>query len=121
MLVAWSGTDIEEEEEESEAVQAARFDRLSSAHTKHITDGPDEQAVKELRAALQSMRAALTRTQPTQRSCEVRLALADWLHRRLRRAKLHTNDEFSRPDFPKALLIRYRASCAAFAAYCGSS
>ena len=42
---------------------------------------------------LQRMHAALTRTQPTQRSCEVRLALADWLHRRLRRAKLHVNED----------------------------
>ena len=44
----------------------------------------------EATVEMQRMYAALTRTQPTQRSCEVRLALAEWLHRRLRRAKLHT-------------------------------
>ena len=58
------------------------------------------------------MRAALTRTQPTQRSCEVRLALADLLHRRLRRGGLYTDDHDSRPLHPKALLLRYRAQVA---------
>ena len=38
------------------------------------------------------MRAALTRTQPRQRSCEVRLALANWLHGRLDRSELVSDD-----------------------------
>ena len=97
--VKWDGY-VEDEEEESEAALATRFDRLSSAHIKTLTHGGEEQLVGEARVEMQRMRAALTRTQPTQRSCEVRLALAEWLHRRLRRAKLHTN----RRSHPKSLL-----------------
>ena len=44
-----------------------------------------------VRVELQRMLSALTRTRPSRRSCEVRLALAEWLHRRLRRGGLHTN------------------------------
>jgi hypothetical protein len=43
------------------------------------------------RVAMQRMRTALTRTQPIERSEEMRLALADWLHRRPRRVKLRTD------------------------------
>ena len=50
--------------------------------------GSHKQQRNELRAELQSMRPVLARTQPSRRSCEVRLALADWLHRRVRRAGL---------------------------------
>ena len=62
----------------------------------------------EERAATLRMRAALTRTQPAQRSCEVRLALADWLHRRLRRGKLPTdeNDDLQEPPRRPASLLR---------------
>ena len=38
------------------------------------------------------MHTALTRTRPTRRSCVLRLALADWLHRRLRRGGLPINE-----------------------------
>jgi len=41
-----------------------------------------------------AIRTKLTRTRPTRRSCEIRLALAEWLHRRLRRARLHTDDQY---------------------------
>jgi len=44
------------------------------------------------RVKQERMHAALTRTQPTRRSCELRLALADWLHRRLMRGGLHAGD-----------------------------
>ena len=53
------------------------------------------------------MRTTLTRTQHTERSCRVRLALAEWLHRRLRRGKLPTDNEHS-----KSLLQRYRKQVA---------
>ena len=46
---------------------------------------------KWLTAETQRLTAAVTRTHPTQRSCEVRLALADWLHRHLQRDSLDTN------------------------------
>ena len=62
----------------------------------------------EVRAELQRMQAALTRTQPSQRSCEARLALADWLHRRLRRGKLETIEHHSHIPHSKPLLRRYR-------------
>ena len=99
--------DIEEEEEEEEEesnAAAASADPLSSEHLKQLLHSDKEQSVMEVRAALQRMRTALTHSQPTQRSREVRLALADWLHRRLRRGKLQT-DSHSRH---KPLLRRYR-------------
>ena len=57
---------------------------------------------------MRRLHTALTRTQPTQRSCEVRLALAEWLHRRLRRGRLHTDDHSSSPDHPKSHLRKHR-------------
>ena len=42
---------------------------------------------------MQHMQTALSRTQPTRRSCETRLALARWLHRRLRRGGLHISGQ----------------------------
>ena len=47
----------------------------------------DQPELEELRR----MHAALTRTQPSQRSCDARLAVADWLHRRFKRAGLYVN------------------------------
>ena len=61
---------------------------------------------------MRRMRTALTRTQPTQRSCEVKLALAEWLRRRLRRGKLYTDDQEGRPRYPKSRLRRYRVQVA---------
>ena len=62
----------------------------------------------EERDELQRMHAELTRTQPSRRSCEVRLALADWLHRRLRRGGLGTNEHLPHPEPAKPMLHRYR-------------
>ena len=110
--IRWDG-DIEEEEEEEEeeereAVQAARTERLGAVHLETLTNGREEQRAEEVRQEMQRMRTALTRTQPTQRSCEVRLELAEWLYRRLRRAKLHTDDRWSRPEYSRARLRHYR-------------
>ena len=54
------------------------------------------------------MYTALTRTQPSERSISTRLALADWLHRRLKRGGLRTDEDYS----PKQLLQRYRMQMA---------
>ena len=51
----------------------------------------------------QRLLAALARTQPTRRSCETRLALTDWLHKRLKQGRLRTNE-----DRPAWLLRHYR-------------
>ena len=55
---------------------------------------------------MQRMQAALTRTQPSQRSCKARLALAEWLHRRLRRGGMYANEV--ELGFHKSQLRRYR-------------
>ena len=86
--------DIEEESDETALVA-----RVSSTNREQLADGADDQ--KELswvRDDMQRSLPALTRTQPTQRSCEVRLALVDWLRRRLRRGQMHTQTDCdSRP------------------------
>ena len=64
-----------------------------------------EQGPAWTRDDVRRMQAALTRTQPTRRSCKMRLALADWLHRRLRRSGLHTDAD----DHPAWLLRHYRS------------
>ena len=64
----------------------------------------DDNAEARAKTQVQRMRTALCRTQPTQRSCEVRLALADWLHARLRRRGVYINDE----THTTARLHRYR-------------
>ena len=56
---------------------------------------------------LQQMHVALTRAQPIRRSCEVRLALTDWLHRRLRRGGLHT-DRDARSFVSSSRLLEHR-------------
>ena len=61
-----------------------------------------------MRDELQRMSAALTRTQPSARSCKVRLKLAEWLHRRLGRSGLCT-DWHNRPA---GLLQHYRRQVA---------
>ena len=93
------------EEEDTVALEAAVND-TEFAPDKQLNG--DEQESKELtipREEVQRIRAAFTRTQPSQRSCEVRLALAEWLHRRLRRGKLRADDNHR---LPKSLLLRYR-------------
>ena len=93
--------DIEEEKDESAAVLHP---------DKQSNDGESEGREPEgIEVEMQRMRAALTRTQPTERSCQVRLALADWLHRRLRRGKLPIDRH---PDQSKSLLRRYREQVA---------
>ena len=60
-------------EEEEEKAPTARAEAVSAMDAETTTNNR------------QRMHTALTRTQPTRRSCELRLALADWLHRRLNR------------------------------------
>ena len=98
--------DIPEVDSEAMAVALANCE---SAQREKLTGSVQEQREREkVRAELQRMRAALIRTQPAQRSCEVRLALADWLHRRLRSSRLCTDDSKVRPRYPRSLLRRYR-------------
>ena len=73
-----------------------------------LIDETDEKAHAWTRDDLPRMQAALTRTQPTRRSCKTRLALADWLHRRLGRGGLPTNTD----NHPAWLLRHYRAQVA---------
>ena len=69
--------------------------------------------VDNMSAAMQWLCTALSRTQPTERSCQVRLALADWLHRRLRRGKLsELPDRFSGSHDSTLLLHNYCAHVA---------
>ena len=103
----WDG-DIELEEER-EALPAALADRLlSSENDEQLTDGRQAQPMTKFEWEVQRMCTALTRTQPTQRSCEVRLTLAEWLHRRLRRGRLYTDERLTHYDLSKARLRQYR-------------
>ena len=61
---------------------------------------------------IELMRSLLTRTQLTQQSCEVRLALVDWLHRRLRRKRLRTGERQPYPAHFNSLLRRYQLQVA---------
>ena len=86
------------EKEASEAVVAAAAVVASSSSSSQLTGAHEEaSSIQRLVMEIQRMRTALTRTQSTERSCEVRLTLAEWLPRRLRRGKLHTDDHSSRP------------------------
>ena len=98
--------------EESEVVAATVVDDASGSRSQLTGTHEGESGSEELRVEMQRMRAALTRTQPTERSCRVRLALADWLHRRLRRGKLPTDNHDSFPDHSKSQLRRYRKQVA---------
>ena len=74
--------------------QTALVARDSSTSREQLADGVDDETEPAwVRDETKRLLAALTRTQPTQRSCEVRLALADWLWRRLRRGRLHTDQQ----------------------------
>ena len=92
---------------QTEADDAAFLKQLSTDRSLDCSEQLSRQRRKERTFELQ-MRTALTRTQPTQRSCEVRLALADWLSRRLRRDRLFTDDGTSTPGHPMSQLLRYR-------------
>ena len=64
---------------------------------EEVVLGKEEEPLTWTRADTARLHASLTRTQPTQRSCEARLALADWLHRRLMRASLLTGQQSFQP------------------------
>ena len=100
-------------EEESETVTDALADDASDSSSQ-LTSTPLQANVQEgwFAVEVRRMRAALTRTQPSKCSCRVRLALADWLHRQLRRGKLPTDDRSFRPRHPKSLLRCYRKQVA---------
>ena len=101
------GGDVEAED--SDAITAAlissQFAPMQQL-TGNVEKGESER--EEARAEMHRLHTALTRTQPSQHSCEVRLALADWLHRRLRRGRLYTDEE----RMSKSLLRRYRSQVA---------
>ena len=79
--------------EESEADHVAIVEQLASKTYRLPNDNKvAEKQQRLLEADIERMRAALSRTRPSRRSCEVRLALADWLRRRLRQGKLFTDD-----------------------------
>ena len=91
--------DVEEAEEETEAA--------NDEHCHQAVGSSREAAPAWTQDDMQRMRVALCRTQPTRRSCETRLALADWLHKRLRRGGLRTDG-----DQPTWLLAHYRRQLA---------
>ena len=94
-------------EEESDV--AALVTRVSSTSREQLADGADDEKEPAwVRDETKRLLAALTRTQPTQRSCEARLALADWLWRRLRRGRLRTDQQAQ----PKWLLRSRRKQVA---------
>ena len=104
--------DGDAEEEDSEATETALVECLSADSEQLIGSADEQKELETVRAELQRMCAALTRTQPSQLSCEMRLALADWLHRRLRRGKLRADENASWFNHPKLLLHRYRMQVA---------
>ena len=89
--------DIEEESDETAFVNLVN----SSANGRLPHSANEQREPAWVRDDMQRFHAALARTQPTKRSCEVRLALADWLHRRLRRGKLRTDDHSSDSAHPQ--------------------
>jgi len=92
------------EAEEDNEVQAAHADRTESVASAPATvGGSEEQAPAWTSDEMQRMHTALTRTQPSRRGCKWRLLLAEWLHRRLRRGKLHIDKQQT-----KWLLRHYR-------------
>ena len=100
-------------EQKSEAVEADVVDDASDNSPEFTGTGEEASVLERFEEEMQRMRAALTRTQSIERNCRVRLALADWLHRRLRRGGLPTDDHFrTRPRHPKSLLRRYRKQVA---------
>ena len=78
------------EEETEEEERNGDYDSLVAAARASPTDGWSLVEGRLAESDFRQLRTALARTQPTRRSCETRLALADWLHRRVRRAKLPT-------------------------------
>ena len=102
--------DVGEREGETESALLDLLDPLRTTALQMSADDEGREQAEAERAALLSMRAALTRTLPTQRSCEVRLALVDSLCMRLRRVVLlHTDtDELTRHSYRKqAALLRH--------------
>ena len=79
--------------EDTAALQAALAELMSAASPPFQGCGEQQSELTPERDEVHRMRAALTRTQPSRRSCEVRLALADWLHRRLQRGGLYSENE----------------------------
>ena len=103
--------DIAAEEDASEGEETAMNARVSELLNHRTESCVNTRENEEVREALLRMRVALTRTQPSQRSCRVRLALAEWLHRRLRRSRLRIEDQASLPQYSKSLLL-YRMQVA---------
>ena len=92
---------------QTEADDAVFFRQLA---TYYLVDSSEQESSEQqsARVIAHQLRTALTRTQPTQRSCEVRLALADWLSRRLRRDRLFTDDGRLTSRHSVSQLLQYR-------------
>ena len=90
-----NGEAVSDEAEEAEETR-------TSPNTSMADSDEEHHAPAWTRDDRQRVQAAMRRTQPTRRSCEVRLALADWLHSRLRRGGLHVD-----PPHPPAWLLRH--------------
>ena len=97
--------DLGAEEEKREGALLDLLDPLRGTAAPASGEEDRNEESTEVRATLQRAHTALTRTQPTRRSCEVRLALAELLNRRLRISVVHT-------DFSRTLLRRYSMQAA---------
>ena len=99
---------LSEEETESEARTAHLEPPEVAGFQRYVRETTVQTTPADMAENVQRMQAALTRTQPTRRSCESRLALADWLHRRLRRGGLRTGSH----AHPSGLLRHHRQQVA---------
>ena len=97
-------------EEDTAALEAALIDSQSAASYLRVC-GVEEGIACQFITELPRMLPILTRTQPSQHSCEARLALAEWLHRRLRRGGLYISKKHYQTH--KSMLLCYRMQVAA--------
>ena len=93
----WLGNEVrfpvdavqEDEQQVQRAAAGVVFDAVNEA------EQDEEKAPAAMDYELRHMLRWLNSEQPTRRSCETRLALADWLHRRLKRGWQHTDHRFT--------------------------
>lgn len=101
----WTGGSItfpfvgEAKKQQREAQQSA--DQWLGEEIKeqqHRSNQRQEQQTAIEKTETQRILTALTRTQSTQRSCKVRMELADWLHGQVCRERLFTDDDVERNE-----------------------
>lgn len=96
----WLGQDMsfhstaQEHEEQTQpfSSQGEHDKRTERALAVHVSSTEEQKELEKTELALQRMRAALIRTQPSGHSCTARLELAEWLHGRLWRSEIFTNE-----------------------------